>query len=55
MFFLRTDDFWRDYQQLRARQVQFARPPKQADYGTVAVFEDLCGNRCDLIEFKGSG
>ncbi|MGL4651072.1 MAG: VOC family protein [Caldilineaceae bacterium] len=48
--FLRTDDFWRDYHLLIARGVRFVREPKQADYGTVAVFEDLYGNRWDLLE-----
>ena len=47
--FLRTDDFWRDYQAMLAAGIQFVRPPKAADYGTVAVFEDLYGNRWDLI------
>jgi catechol 2,3-dioxygenase-like lactoylglutathione lyase family enzyme len=48
--FLRTDDFWRDYRALQARGVRFVREPKQAEYGTVAVFEDLYGNRWDLVE-----
>lgn len=49
--FLRTEDFWRDYQTYLDRGVRFVREPKQAEYGTVAVFEDLYGNRWDLIEF----
>lgn len=49
--FLRTDDFWRDYKAYRAKGVTFVRPPKEAPYGTVAVFLDLYGNRWDLIEF----
>lgn len=48
--FLRTDDFWRDYRALQARGVRFVREPQQAEYGTVAVFEDLYGNRWDLLE-----
>ncbi len=48
--FLATDDFWRDYNDMRAAGVTFVREPKQADYGTVALFEDLYGNRWDLIE-----
>jgi catechol 2,3-dioxygenase-like lactoylglutathione lyase family enzyme len=47
--FLRTDDFWRDYQEMRAAGVSFARAPSTAAYGTVAVFEDLYGNLWDLI------
>lgn len=48
-FFLRTDDFWRDYEQLRARGVEFIRQPCDAEYGTVAVFKDLYGNLWDLV------
>ena len=47
--FLRTDDFWRDYHDLRGRGVRFAEEPREEGYGTVAVFLDLYGNRWDLI------
>jgi uncharacterized glyoxalase superfamily protein PhnB len=50
--FLKTDDFWRDYENIRAKGVTFVREPKTEDYGTVAVFEDLYGNLWDLVEFK---
>jgi catechol 2,3-dioxygenase-like lactoylglutathione lyase family enzyme len=49
--FLRTDDFWRDYQLMTAAGVRFVRPPSQQPYGTVAVFKDLYGTRWDLIEY----
>lgn len=49
--FLATDDFWRDYHAMQAKGVHFVREPMDADYGTVAVFEDLYGNRWDLIQF----
>ncbi len=49
--FLSTDDFWRDYNRMTAAGVRFVRPPNVAAYGTVAVFEDLYGNRWDLIEY----
>jgi catechol 2,3-dioxygenase-like lactoylglutathione lyase family enzyme len=49
--FLRTDDFWRDYPAMLAAGITFVREPKQAEYGTVAVFADLYGNRWDLVEF----
>jgi len=52
--FLSTDDFWRDYNRMTAADVRFVRPPKVAPYGTVAVFEDLYGNRWDLIQFGTS-
>ena len=50
--FLKTDDFWRDYENIRAKGVTFVREPKNEDYGTVAVFADLYGNLWDLVEFK---
>lgn len=49
-FFLFTDDFWRDYNNMTEREVSFVRPPAEFEYGTVAVFEDLYGNMWDLIE-----
>jgi catechol 2,3-dioxygenase-like lactoylglutathione lyase family enzyme len=49
--FLQTDDFWRDYNSLLEKGVEFEREPKTVDYGTVAVFKDLYGNLWDLIEF----
>lgn len=48
--FLETDDFNRDYRTYVNRGVNFVRPPRQFPYGTVAVFEDLYGNRWDLIQ-----
>ena len=47
--FLQTDDFWRDYNDMAANGIKFVRPPAAAAYGTAAVFEDLYGNRWDLI------
>lgn len=52
--FLQTDDFWRDYKRMVSAGVTFVRPPSEASYGTVAVFEDLYGNRWDLLEYSGS-
>src|SRR4051812_45115643 len=48
--FLRTDDFQRDYETFSARGVKFLESPREELYGTVAVFEDLYGNRWDLIQ-----
>jgi len=50
--FLETDDFARDYQRLLDKGVRIEREPMEADYGTVAVFLDLYGNKWDLIEFR---
>lgn len=49
--FLSTDDFSRDHQDMVSQGIKFIREPKTADYGTVAVFEDLYGNLWDLVEF----
>ena len=48
--FLKTDDFWRDYNDMVAKGIEFVRQPKVAEYGTVAVFTDLYGNLWDLLE-----
>ena len=48
--FLFTDDFSRDYNKMLERKINFVRPPTDFDYGRVAVFEDLYGNKWDLIE-----
>ena len=50
--FLNTDDFWRDYKAMVARGIKFIRPPKKEPYGLVAVFEDLYGNRWDLLQLN---
>lgn len=48
-FFLHTDDFARDHARLRNAGARFDGEPRHEDYGTVVVFEDLYGNRWDLI------
>ena len=50
--FLATDDFWRDYRRMIERGVRFVREPSEQPYGVVAVFEDLYGNRWDLIQYR---
>lgn len=50
--FLNTDDFWRDYNDMVSKGIKFVREPKKADYGIVAVFEDLYGNLWDLLQFN---
>jgi catechol 2,3-dioxygenase-like lactoylglutathione lyase family enzyme len=52
--FLQTDDFWRDYNRFVAAGVEFIREPKEEPYGTVAVFQDLYGNRWDLLQYNGA-
>lgn len=50
--FLGTDDFYRDYNEMLSKEIEFVRDPKVADYGTVAVFKDLYGNLWDLVQFN---
>ena len=49
-----TNGFWRDYAELQARGLRFQEAPRTWPYGHVAVFEDLYGNRWDLLEPLGS-
>jgi len=48
--FLHTNDFWRDYHAMQAKGVKFNEQPREESYGTVAVFEDLYGNKWDLLQ-----
>ena len=48
--FLQTDDFDADHARMSAAGVRFLETPRREPYGAVAVFEDLYGNRWDLIE-----
>ena len=49
--FLKTDDFDRDFAAMTGKGVVFVRPPAVQPYGKVAVFQDLYGNRWDLVQF----
>jgi lactoylglutathione lyase len=48
--FLHSDDFWRDYRSMQERGVEFLETPREESYGTVAVFQDLYGNKWDLLQ-----
>jgi catechol 2,3-dioxygenase-like lactoylglutathione lyase family enzyme len=50
--FLNTDDFWRDYNEMKVKGIKFIREPKTESYGLVAVFEDLYGNLWDLLQMN---
>ena len=52
MLFLETDDFERDHGRMQEAGVRFLEAARREPYGIVAVFEDLYGNRWDLIEPK---
>lgn len=48
--FLETEDFHASHRAMRAKGVRFCEEPREESYGTVAVFEDLYGNRWDLLQ-----
>ncbi|HUA81842.1 MAG TPA: VOC family protein [Dyella sp.] len=48
--FLHVDDFYARYEAMRSRGVRFLERPREEPYGTVAVFEDLYGNKWDLLQ-----
>lgn len=50
--FLGTDDFERDFNEMKESGIEFEREPKVQDYGKVAVFKDLYGNLWDLVQFN---
>ncbi|MET3927015.1 catechol 2,3-dioxygenase-like lactoylglutathione lyase family enzyme [Devosia sp. 2618] len=52
MFFLNTSTFTRDHAAMIESGVRFLEEPRHESYGSVAVFEDLYGNKWDLIEPK---
>ncbi|CAL9357470.1 VOC family protein [Streptomyces sp. enrichment culture] len=52
-FFLHTDDFAGDHARMLAAGVTFLEEPRHEPYGTVAVFQDLYGNRWDLLQPAG--
>jgi catechol 2,3-dioxygenase-like lactoylglutathione lyase family enzyme len=52
--FLETDNFWRDFGAFSEKGVHFLESPRVEPYGVVAVFEDLYGNRWDLIQKKAA-
>jgi len=52
--FLGTDDFERDFKEMKEIGIEFVREPKVQDYGKVAVFRDLYGNLWDLVQFNSN-
>ena len=47
--FLRVADFDEAFERMRTYGVTFRTSPRQEAYGSVAVFEDLYGNKWDLL------
>ncbi len=52
LLFLHSDDFWRDYHRYQAEGVNFLEAPREEPYATVVVFQDIFGNRWDLLQKK---
>lgn len=50
--FLHTDDFARDHSSMTAAGVTFLEEPRHEPYGSVAVFQDLYGNKWDLLQLR---
>ncbi|MCC5941005.1 MAG: VOC family protein [Balneolaceae bacterium] len=50
--FLQTNDFWRDYEVMKSNGVVFNEEPRVEEYGTVVVFQDLYGNKWDLLQLN---
>ncbi|KAB7689900.1 VOC family protein [Plesiomonas shigelloides] len=50
--FLQTDDFGRDYHTMQQAGVSFCEAPREEAYGTVVVFQDLYGNKWDLLQLN---
>lgn len=48
--FLYTNDFWRDYNDMKAKGITFIGSPREEPYGKVVVFQDIYGNLWDFIE-----
>lgn len=48
-FFLRVDDFDAAHDRMKRAGVEFVTEPRSEDYGQIAVFVDISGNRWDLL------
>lgn len=52
-FFLHSDDITADHRRMAEHGVRFLEELRHEPYGSVAVFEDLAGNKWDLIQPAG--
>lgn len=50
---VQTDDCYRDYEKMKSNGVNFFGEPKEVPWGIEVVFEDLYGNRMDLLQHNG--
>ncbi|MBF2055554.1 MAG: VOC family protein [Candidatus Sericytochromatia bacterium] len=49
--FIQTPAFWADYERLQAQGVHFLEAPREEPHGTVVIFEDLYGNKLELVQY----
>lgn len=47
---LNTNNFWRDFDDMKSKGVEFLEAPREEAYGTVVIFKDKFGNKWDLIQ-----
>ena len=52
ILFLQTDNFLNDYQCMKDKGVVFCETPREEPYATVVVFQDLYGNKWDLLQLR---
>jgi len=50
---IHTDDCRLDYEEMKSRGVHFFGEPNDVPWGVEVVFEDLYGNRFDLVQHNG--
>ncbi len=50
--FLESDDFWADYHHMQRHGVCFLEEPRCEAFGWVVVFQDLYGNKWDLVQSR---
>ncbi len=49
---LTSDDIVRDYARMRSKGVHFLGEPTEQPFGMEVIFEDLYGNRIELVQLK---
>ena len=48
--YLQTNDFWRDYEFMKNKGVEFTEVPRVEIYDTVVVVKELYGTKWDLLQ-----
>ncbi len=52
LFTLNSDDIQRDYARMQSKGVHFLGEPAEQPFGMEVIFEDLYGNRIDLVQLR---